>query len=87
MKKLIKSYNFWTALAGSVGLLVVSIGKMLGYEIQAQGVEEVIMAICGVLIVFGIVKKPTTKTTDNQQEEANNSNTVVESKSSNDKTK
>lgn len=87
MKKLIKSYNFWTALAGSVGLLVVSIGKMLGYEIQAQGVEEVIMAICGVLIVFGIVKKPTSKTVNKEQEEANNSNNVVESKSNNDKTK
>lgn len=87
MKKLIKSYNFWTALAGSVGLLVVSIGKMLGYEIQAQGVEEVIMAVCGVLIVFGIVKKPTTKAINNQQEEAINSSNVVEPKSNNDETK
>lgn len=86
MKKLIKSYNFWTALAGSVGLLVVSIGKMLGYQIQVQGVEEVIMAICGVLIVFGIVKKPISKTNNQSQDETNN-NSVVESKPDNEETK
>ena len=58
MKKLIKSYNFWTALAGSIGLLAVSIGKIFGYEIAATGVEQAIMAVCGVLVVLGIVKKP-----------------------------
>ena len=59
MKKLIKSYNFWSALAGSIGLLAVNVAKLFGYEITATGVEEIIMAICGVLVVFGIVKKPT----------------------------
>lgn len=58
MKNLIKSYSFWTGLAGAVGLLVVSIGKIFGMQITATGVEEVIMAVCGVLVVFGIVKKP-----------------------------
>ena len=58
MKNLIKSYNFWTALAGSIGLLTVSIGKVCGYNIAADGVEEIVMALCGVLIVFGVVKKP-----------------------------
>ncbi len=58
MKKLIKSYRFWTALAGSLGLLVVTIAKIFGYTISSALVEELIMAICGVLVVLGIVKKP-----------------------------
>lgn len=57
MKK-IKSYNFWVSLAGAVGVLAVQIAKVFGVKIEASGVEEIIMSICGVLVVFGIVKKP-----------------------------
>ena len=75
MKKLIKSYSFWTAFAGAVGLLVVSIGKIFGLQIVAQGIEETIMAICGVLVVLGIVKKPNTKQ-EVSQEIDNNDDTL-----------
>lgn len=61
MKKLIKSYRFWTALAGALGLLVVSIAKLFGHTMSSVVVEELVMAVCGVLIVFGIVKKPETE--------------------------
>ncbi|MBQ7884851.1 MAG: hypothetical protein IJ318_01995 [Clostridia bacterium] len=70
MKKLIKSYSFWTALAGAVGLLVVSIGKIFGIQIAATGVEETIMALCGVLVVFGVVKKPKDNSKQTSQEDA-----------------
>jgi len=56
--KLIKSYNFWVSLSGAVGLLAVSISKLFGLNIGADGVSEMIMSICGVLIVFGVVTKP-----------------------------
>ena len=59
--KLIKSYKFWTALAGSVGLLFTLISEHVGVNINAEGVKEIIMAICSVLVVFGIVKKPSQK--------------------------
>lgn len=75
MKKLIKSYKFWTALAGATGLLVVSIAKIFGFSISSAPIEEVIMAICGVLVVFGIVKKPEKqeeKVDDNEQENSEN---------------
>ena len=71
MKKLIKSYKFWTALAGSLGLLGVSIGKIFGLTIVASGIEEIIMAICGVLVVFGIVKKPQKSQKTTAQDEPN----------------
>lgn len=58
MKKLIKSYKFWTALAGAVGLLLTAISEHIGININADGAKEIIMAICSILVVFGIVKKP-----------------------------
>ena len=56
--KMMKSYKFWVALSGAVGLFITSLSKILGFEISSEGVSEVIMAFCGVLIVFGIVSKP-----------------------------
>lgn len=61
MKKLIKSYKFWTALAGSVGILLTAISEEIGITINVEGVKEIIMALFGVLVVFGIVKKPSQK--------------------------
>jgi len=67
MKKLIKSYKFWSCLAGACGVLGVSLFKMFGKEINSKLVEDFIMAICGVLVVFGVVAKP--KKTENKIEE------------------
>ncbi len=67
MKKLIKSYRFWTALAGAFGLFVVSIAKLFGHTMNSVVVEELVMAVCGVLIVFGIVKKPETEESTTKQ--------------------
>ena len=61
MKKLLKSYKFWTALAGSAGILLTAISEQIGITINVDGVKEIIMALCGVLVVFGIVKKPSQK--------------------------
>ena len=58
MKKLIKSYKFWTALAGSMGLLLTAISEHIGIYINAEGAKEIIMALCSVLVVLGVVKKP-----------------------------
>lgn len=76
MKKLIKSYRFWTALAGSLGLLVVSVAKLFGYSMSSVVVEELVMAVCGVLVVLGIVKKPEAQeTTEESKQELPNSQT------------
>lgn len=58
MKNLIKSYKFWTALAGSIGILLTAISEHIGIYINAEGAKEIIMALCSVLVVFGVVKKP-----------------------------
>lgn len=76
MKKMIKSYKFWTALAGALGLLAVSIAKIFGFTISSAVIEDAIMAFCGVLVVLGIVQKPKNSTNNNTENiaEIENSN-------------
>ncbi len=62
MKNKIKSYTFWIGLSGAVVILVQSVGKLFGFDIQGNLIENVIMSICGVLVVLGIVSKPNTAT-------------------------
>ena len=57
MKK-IKKYSFWTGLSAAVVILVNALGKAFGFSIDNQIVEEIIMAICGVLVALGIVCLP-----------------------------
>lgn len=77
MKKLIKSYKFWVAFAGSVGIFLMALSDTLGIVINVQGVKETIMAFCGILVVFGIVKKTDAKeqepiAAENDKENAEN---------------
>ena len=57
LKNKIKSYAFWVALSSAVVILVQSIGKLFGLNVEGGIIENVIMSICGVLVVLGIVTK------------------------------
>ena len=52
-----RTYAFWIALSGAVVILVQSLGKLFGFELDSGVIENVIMSICGVLVVLGIVTK------------------------------
>ena len=58
LKQLIKSYGFWTALAGAIVVLVNAIGRAFGFFIEEEVISNIIMAVAGVLVVFGIVSLP-----------------------------
>lgn len=58
MKEKIKSYNFWTALAGALVILINSIGKACGFIVESDIVYGIVMAVAGLLVVFGIVTLP-----------------------------
>ena len=66
----IKTYAFWMALSSAMVILVQSVGKLFGFEIDGGTIENVIMSICGVLVVLGIVTKQNTveETKDNKVE-------------------
>ena len=68
MKDKIKSYSFWTALSGAVVVLLQALGDCFGFSIQSELVSGIIMAIAGVLVVFGVVSMPK-NSTDNKTDE------------------
>lgn len=58
MKNKLKSYSFWTALAGSAVVFVSAIGKFFGFSVEGEIVSNIVMAIAGVLVLFGVVTMP-----------------------------
>lgn len=77
MKNKIKSYGFWTALAGAVVVLVNALGQMFGFSVDNEIITNVIMAIAGVLVVLGVVTMPKG---DSNQQEGESEETDAESK-------
>ena len=53
----VRTYTFWIALSSAVVILAESVAKLFGFEIESDLIENVIMSICGVLVVLGIVTK------------------------------
>lgn len=83
LKNLMKSYSFWTALAGALVILVNSLGAVFGFQIEEKLISDIVMAVAGVLVAFGMVTLPastkdkTTESDDSQQssvEEKNQQN-------------
>ena len=66
-KTLISSYGFWTGLSAAVVMLVTSLAKAFGLTINNQVIEDIIMSICGVLVVFGVVSVPPALKKQSQQ--------------------
>ena len=64
-KELIKSYSFWTTLAGAVVVLVQVLGRIFNFNIPNDLVNDLIMAIAGILVALGIVNMPKKSETDN----------------------
>ncbi len=53
--KRIKSYGFWLSLSSALVMLLTSLGKAFGFQVQNEVVEDCVMSIAGFLAVFGIV--------------------------------
>jgi len=62
-----KTYAFWVALSSAIVILIQNLGKLLGFEIESGIIENVIMSICGVLVVLGIVSKGNSDTNSAQE--------------------
>lgn len=78
IKGKIKSFSFWTGLSAAVVVLFQSLGKVFGFSVNEQGISDIIMAICGVLVVFGIVSKKENKIQDLEQNSNENQANINE---------
>ena len=91
--KRVKTYAFWVALSGAVVILVQSIANLFGFSVDSSTIENVIMSICGVLVVLGIVVNPskindgTIKDDVSDSENDKNTNLESEDKEQSDKLK
>lgn len=61
MKEKLKSYSFWSALSGAIVIFVNALGKIFGFSVEDELISGLIMAIAGVLVVFGVVTMPSSK--------------------------
>ena len=61
LKDRIKSYSFWTTLSAAVILFVQAFGRCFGFTISSRLVDDIIMSICGILVVLGVVIPPKEK--------------------------
>ena len=69
MKNKFRSYGFWTALAGSVVILLNALGSAFGFSIDNKLVTDIIMSIAGVLVVLGVVSMPKGENKKDQESE------------------
>ncbi len=50
-----KDYNFWVSLSAGLIILLNAFGNAFGFSVKNQIVEDCVMAVAGMLVVFGIV--------------------------------
>jgi len=92
LKDRIKSYKFWVALSASLVILLKTLGDALNFEVPEEVVNGIIMGFCGVLVVLGVVEKPTITQTTTEETEKNKSaetetdSSEIEKNNSQDKT-
>lgn len=73
IKNLIRSYSFWTALAGALCILVSALGRAFSFKVEEKIISDVVMAIAGVLVAVGVVNLPKKdESQENSQEESTN---------------
>lgn len=66
MKINLKNKTFWLSIASAIVLMAQQIGQLFGFSVASDTIMQVVNAICGVLIVLGILNNPA-KETDNEK--------------------
>lgn len=65
MKNKFKSYTFWMSLASAFILIVQNLGLAFGFVVNEELIMNIINAVCGVLVVLGIITNPAKKEVTN----------------------
>ena len=62
--KRFKQYSFWVSLSGAIILFVQVLGRLFNFIPNNELISDLIMSFAGVLVVLGIVSKPTDEDDD-----------------------
>ena len=57
LKERMKHYNFWVALTMAVIILLNTLQDAFGINIDDKVINDIIMAILGIMVVLGFVQK------------------------------
>lgn len=61
LKNIIRSYSFWTTLAGALCILMSALGRAFSFKVEEKIISDIVMAVAGVLVAVGIVNMPPKK--------------------------
>ena len=50
-----KTYSFWVSFSGALIILLNAFGRIFGFQIENQIVEDCVMSVAGILVVLGVV--------------------------------
>ena len=50
-----KTYSFWVSFSGALIILLYAFGRIFGFQIENQIVEDCVMSVAGILVVLGVV--------------------------------
>ena len=67
--KRFKQYSFWVSLSGAIILFVQVLGRIFNFIPNNELISDLIMSFAGVLVVLGIVSKPTDEDDDTNKKE------------------
>ncbi len=62
-----KNYGFWVSLSAALIVLLNAFGNAFGFKIENQIVEDIVLSVAGLLVVFGVVTM--NKPNDNNPDE------------------
>lgn len=77
MKINFKNKTFWVSLVSIVLLMVQNLSELFGFSFNSDGVMNVVNAICGVLIVLGILNNPTKPSEVKPENQTSESDTKI----------
>ena len=69
LKCKIRTYNFWISLSAAVLIVVRLLGQSLGFYVNSELFMDIATAVCGVLVVLGIIIMPASATSKVEKRE------------------
>lgn len=61
LKARLKTYSFWVSLASAIFLIIKVLGQSLGFSVDENLYNDIFTALCGILVICGIIAPPTGK--------------------------
>ena len=69
LKRKIRTYNFWISLSAAILIVLRLIGQSMGFVVDSALFMDIATAVCGVLVVLGIIIMPASQQTEKKKKE------------------